>query len=106
MSKKQFKSQANSGRVANNSSSAFGGFTSPQAFGATSILSHITEPADLSAISDPSIVVTFKNLTKKDATTKAKALEELQIYVLAHTVEAGAVEDGLLEVWVSRESLA
>lgn len=99
MSKRQFKSQASSGRAAN-PTSGFGAFGSPQPFGASSVLSYITEPPDLSSISEPSVVVAFKNLSKKDATTKAKALEDLQAYILARTVETGGVEDGVLEAWV------
>lgn len=94
MSKKQFKSQASSGRTGN----ALGGFGGG-GFGSdqSSILSYVQEPTDLSAISDPNVVVAVKNLSKKDGTTKAKALEDLQSHVSAPDVE---IEDGLLEAWV------
>lgn len=94
MSKRQFKSQANSGRVG----SAFGGLGG-HGFGTgqSSILSYVQEPPDYSGISDGNVAVAFKNLSKKDATTKAKALEDLQSYVLSPNVE---LEDGLLEAWV------
>ncbi|KAG9969335.1 hypothetical protein KCU78_g24036, partial [Aureobasidium melanogenum] len=48
-------------------------------------------------ISDPNVGVAFKNLTKKDSTTKAKALEELQQYVSAPDQQ---IEDAVLEAWV------
>lgn len=94
MSKKQFKSQASSGRIG----SGFGGLGgSGFGSGQSSILSYVQEPTDLSTISDPNVVVAIKNLTKKDGTTKAKALEDLQ----AHTsVPDNEIEDGLLEAWV------
>ena len=91
MSKKQFKSQASSGRLG----SAFGsgGFGS----GTSSVLSYVQEPPDLAAITDPNVVVAVKNLSKKDGTTKAKALEELQAHISTSNVE---IEEGLLEAWV------
>lgn len=65
--------------------------------GQSSALSYVQEPTDLSAISDANLVVAVKNLSKKDGTTKAKALEELQAHVSATSVD---IEDGLLEAWV------
>ena len=108
MSKKQFKSQASSSRAV---SGAFGtsdpklggsNFSSLSVFGAvpSSPLSYVYEPPDLNGISDPSVVVALKNLQKKDATTKAKALEDLKSFVLALEVEKGVVEDAILEAWV------
>jgi len=93
MSKKQFKSQASSGRVG----TGFGGFGG-SGFGTTqgSPLSYIQEPPDYSGISDANVIVAFKNLSKKDSTTKAKALEDIQAYVSS----SAEVEDGLLEAWV------
>lgn len=97
MSKRQFKSQASSGRTV----SGFGAFGGSSAFGSTqsSALSYIQEPPDYSQISDPNVVVAFKNLSKKDGTTKAKALEELQAYV---STQDRKVEDAILEAWVRR----
>jgi hypothetical protein len=97
MSKRQIKAQASSARAA---TSAFGsGFgASSSAFStAASQLSYVTEPPDLSAISDPNVVVYFRNLSKKDSTTKAKALEDIQAHVAS---QKEPVEDGLLEAWV------
>ncbi|KAI9847626.1 MAG: hypothetical protein M1837_002200 [Sclerophora amabilis] len=69
-------------------------------FGATSTLSYISEPPNLSSISDANVVVAFKNLLKKDATTKGKALEELQGYLPVDTSDGDGVEDALLEAWI------
>ena len=95
MSKRQFKSHASSGRAG----TAFAGFGT-SAFGTSqaSILSYVQEAPDYSTISEPNIVVAFKNLSKKDETTKAKALEDLQAYVVSLEVD---IEDGFLDVWVS-----
>ena len=108
MSKKQFKSQASSSRAG---SSAFGpqtgafgnsSFRSPSAFGAVSasLLSHVYEPPELGSISEPNVVVALKNLQKKDSTTKAKALEDLQSHVSSDTVKQTGIEDPILEAWV------
>lgn len=95
MSKKQFKSHASSGRAG----ATFGGFgTSGFGTAQSSVLSYVQEPPDYSTISDANTVVAFKNLSKKDETTKAKAIEDLQTFVISSDVE---VEDGFLEAWVS-----
>ncbi|ERF74531.1 hypothetical protein EPUS_08942 [Endocarpon pusillum Z07020] len=99
---KKFKSQASSARAA---SSTFGGsslgFGNPASAFQTnaSPLSYVTEVPDLSAISDPSIVVAFKNLTKKDSVTKVKALEDLQ-EVTSSNAETGP-EPAVLEAWIN-----
>lgn len=94
MSKRQFKAQASSGRVGGGSG-AFG----TGAFGSTpaSVLSYIQEPTDYSLISDANVIVAYKNLSKKDSTTKAKALEDLQTYVIPAD---GEPEDAVLDAWV------
>ncbi|KAK0841406.1 hypothetical protein LTR03_009939 [Friedmanniomyces endolithicus] len=94
MSKKQFRSQASSGKAAG----GFGAFSS-SAFGSTesSALSYIQEPPDYTAINDVNVVVAFKNLSKKDSTTKAKALEDIQLHIAEPETE---VEEGFLEAWV------
>ncbi|GKT61632.1 RING zinc finger [Colletotrichum tofieldiae] len=77
--------------------SGFGGFSSAAGSG----LSYLAEPPDLSSISDANVVVSFKNTLKKDATTKAKALEDLLAYVQAHPFEKdGGAEEAVLEAWV------
>ena len=94
MSKKQVKAQASSGRAVG----FFGGFTSSE-FGSTksSPLSCIQELPDYSVIRDANVLVVFKNLSKKDSTTKTKALEDIQTYVSRVDNE---IEEGLLETWV------
>ncbi|KAJ0114679.1 hypothetical protein J7T55_004923 [Diaporthe amygdali] len=77
----------------------FGGF-STQSTGSGS-LSYLSEDPDLSSLSDPNTVVSFKNLLKKDNTTKSKALTDLIQYTQAHPNETdGGVEEAVLEAWV------
>lgn len=92
---KKFKSQASSGRLP---TAGFGGFGG-SAFGSSrsSTLSYVQEAPDYSGISDANIVVAFKNLSKRDATTKAKALEDLTSNVSSPDA---SIEEGLLEAWV------
>ncbi|KAF2717089.1 hypothetical protein K431DRAFT_316027 [Polychaeton citri CBS 116435] len=91
MNRKQFRSQASSGRVG-----GFGGFGgSGLGSSSTSLLSYIQEPPNFSDVSDANVVVCFKNLSKKDSTTKAKALEDLQTHV-----SGNEVEEAVLEIWV------
>ncbi|KAI9756433.1 MAG: hypothetical protein M4579_003855 [Chaenotheca gracillima] len=81
-------------------SQASNAFGTGSSFGATSTLSYISEPPNLSSISDPNVIVAFKNLYKKDATTKSKALEDIQAYL--NTLKEGGkeVEDAILEAWI------
>ncbi|KAK2810085.1 hypothetical protein FQN50_003279 [Emmonsiellopsis sp. PD_5] len=103
---KKFKSQASSSRAASGAfggfGSTFGGFSSEAtAQGSpSSSLSYIAEPPDLSKISQPHVVVSFKNLLKKDTTTKTKALEDLQDFLSAQDTQSITLEDGLIEAWV------
>ena len=105
MSKKQFKSQASSSRAgAFGGPGGFGGaFGSSNSPGHTSLLSYVSEPPDLSQIPDANVVVAFKNLLKKDSTTKAKALDDLQSYAGSLQKQDTNVEDGVLEAWVGVE---
>ena len=101
MSSKKFKSQASSARAASSTfgTASFGGFGNPAAFQTTaSPLSYVTELPDLTAIPEPGVIVAYKNLSKKDSVTKAKALEELQDY-LSQDADSGA-ENAILEAWV------
>lgn len=100
MSKKAFKSQASSGRLPTGGFGAFGGsvFGSSQ----SSVLSYIQEAPDYSEISDPNVVVAFKNLSKRDATTKAKALEDL---LASTSAPEATVEEGFLQAWVRPPSI-
>jgi len=63
---------------------------------AVSPLSYASEGPDLSGVSDPSMVVLLKLLSKKDETTKSKALEDLQTKITG----LGCVEDIVLAAWV------
>ncbi|KAN0079467.1 hypothetical protein V8E54_004681 [Elaphomyces granulatus] len=103
----KFKSQASSSRAA---ASGFG--TSVGSFGSLSRFSSgsfpdapapssIAEPLDLSRISEPQLVVAFKNLLKRDDITKSKALEDLRDYVLSLENRSDSLEDGLLDAWIS-----
>jgi hypothetical protein len=94
MSKRTTKPHASSARAA--FGSAFGGSSSTFSV-SSSQLSYVTEPPDLSAISDPNVVVYFRNLSKKDSTTKAKALEDIQARISSLQEP---VEEGILEAWV------
>jgi hypothetical protein len=96
MSKRAAKASASSARAASTfgSAPAFGGSFG----GSASQLSYVAEPPNLSTISDPNVVVYYRNLSKKDSTTKAKALEDLQTYIAALQEP---VEEGVLEAWVS-----
>ncbi|KAK2739655.1 hypothetical protein FQN57_006487 [Myotisia sp. PD_48] len=103
MSGRKFKAQASSSRATSNAfgGGSFGAFSSAISSQktASSSLSYITEPPDLSQISDPQVVVAFKNLLKRDSTTKARALEELLEYVIGSG--DSQLEDGFLEAWTS-----
>lgn len=100
---KKFKSQASSSRAAASAFGGFGGFSS--AFGndgqESSLLTYITEPPDLSRISDQQLIIAFKNLLKKDEITRTKALEELKEYTASVEGKDGTLDDGFLEAWVS-----
>ena len=108
MSKKPYKSQASSSRAfasafaaqsgSNNIRGWFG--DGPDAF-PFSPISYVYEPPDISAISEPNVIVAFKNLQKRDPTTKIKALEELQSHVSTVGAKNGRVEETVVEAWVS-----
>ena len=102
MSKKAFKSQASSSRAVSGAFGAFSDGLQSSGLGgvAASPLSHVYEPPDLSGLSDPNVVVAFKNLQKKDSTTKSKALEDLQAYVQTLGDGQNAIEEATLESWV------
>ncbi|KAI0478868.1 hypothetical protein GGR56DRAFT_632310 [Xylariaceae sp. FL0804] len=99
MSKRPGKPRAASSKAFTSfGSSSLGGF-STAASGTN--LSYLAEPPDFSSISDANIVVALKNLLKKDATTKAKALEELVAYAQTHPYDDnGGPEEPVLEAWV------
>ncbi|RAL66650.1 hypothetical protein DID88_006336 [Monilinia fructigena] len=96
MGKRQFTSQASSARAAT-ATTGFGfGFSTT-----STRLSYLTEPSNLSSISDANVVVSFKNLSKKDGTTKSKALEDLRTFIQTQPNEQGGAEEAILEAWVN-----
>ena len=105
-SKKSFKWQASSSRAVSGLTGGFKDNTGSgpivSGFGgvASSPLSHVYEPPDLSGLSDPNVVVALKNLQKKDGTTKSKALEDLQAYILSIEPRQNGLEEAMLEAWV------
>ncbi|KAH9908547.1 hypothetical protein F4778DRAFT_717592 [Xylariomycetidae sp. FL2044] len=99
MSRRPPKSRAASGKAFTSSASASFGAFSTASSGTN--LSYLAEPPDFTSISDANVVVALKNLHKKDATTKAKGLDELLAYVQAHPHEQdGGAEEPILEAWV------
>ncbi len=106
MSKRTIKSQASSARAASGTvGGTFGQgqgtfYNSSATFGSvpSSSLSYVYEPPPLNEISDPNIVVAFKNVQKKDSTTKAKALEDLNSHLDSSLGDT--LGDGVLEAWV------
>lgn len=106
MNKKQFKAQASSSRAFATAGAFGGGFGGSSTFGsASSPLSYLAEQPDLSGVSDPNVVVSFKNLSKKDSTTKAKALEDIQTYVTSLNEQKQEPEEAFLEAWVGESAL-
>ena len=66
-----------------------------------SSLSYLAEPPSFTAVSDPNVIVSLKNVLKKDSTTKAKGLEDLIQYAQSHPFEQdGGVEEALIDIWV------
>lgn len=100
MSKKP-KSQASSSRAASAGFGGFGGFSGAfSTQGSASSLTYVAEPPNLSQISEPQLVVAFKNLLKKDETTRSKALDDIKAHIVAVETSRGTLEDGFLEAWV------
>lgn len=100
--KQGFKPRDASDRMAVFSPSNFGGLQAlaPSSTTAGS-LSYLSDAPDLSKISDSNVVVSFKNLLKKDDTTKSKGLGDLIIYTQNRPNDQdGGVEDAILDVWV------
>ena len=81
-------------------SGAFGSFGD---FIPSSPLSSTTRPLDLGSL-PPELVVIAKNIQKRDATTKAKGLQDLQAKITEGLEEH--VLDSLLNIWVSLELLS
>ncbi|KAI6244900.1 E3 ubiquitin-protein ligase listerin [Erysiphe necator] len=95
MKKAQFRSHASSSRAI---SAGFGGL----AFNTThSPLSYFAKAPDLSSIENPYVVVAFKNLTKKDESTRYRALLDLRAHLIAQAKEANGLNDHIIEAWVN-----
>ncbi|KHN98414.1 C3HC4 type (RING finger) zinc finger containing protein [Metarhizium album ARSEF 1941] len=63
-------------------------------------LSYLTEPPSFTAVSDPNVIVSLKNVLKKDSITKAKGLEDLIQHAQSHSFDDhGGVEEALLDIW-------
>ncbi|KAL4895806.1 hypothetical protein BDV59DRAFT_173180 [Aspergillus ambiguus] len=99
---KKFKSQASSSRAAAGAFGSFGGFSSSfsTAGKEPSSLTYVTEPPDLSRLSEPQLAITFKNFLKKDEVTRTKALDDLRSYVSTVESHSGTLDDGFLEAWI------
>ena len=104
MSRNKFKVQASSGRVADGGP-AFGLSSQLHEMGLgstakTSCLSYVQEPIDFATISEPLVVVSLKNLQKKESVTKTKALEDLLSSIEANP--PWITEDSFLSAWVGQ----
>ncbi|KJK82300.1 hypothetical protein H634G_02494 [Metarhizium anisopliae BRIP 53293] len=81
------------------SSTGGGGFGFGGPVSGTS-LSYLAEPPSFAAVSDPNVIVSLKNVLKKDSITKAKGLEDLVQHAQSHPFEQdGGVEEALLDIW-------
>jgi hypothetical protein len=100
---KKFKSQASSSRAAAGTFGGFGGFSSSVSGQGRELspLTYVTEPPDLSRISDPQLAIAFKNFLKKDDVTRTKAIDDIKSYVSKVAANDGTLDDGFLEAWVS-----
>ena len=78
-------------------SSGFGAFGSFGDFAPSSPLLTTSRPLDLSPL-PPELVVIVKNIQKRDATTRSKALQDLQSKIADGLVDQSI--DNLLPIWV------
>jgi hypothetical protein len=92
MSSKTFKTQASSSRV------IVGGTIITPAL-RESTLSYLVPPPDIQWISDPNVVVSFKSLSKKDAITKAKALDDLRAFIDSPPAFQTNIEGAIVQAW-------
>ena len=100
MSKRQYKTQASSARVAFGTTNLLQSLPITDSTGQkshVSQLSYLTEPPNLDFISDSGLVVILKNLSKKDGTTKAKALEDMLGLVNRPEYD---LDNSVVEAWV------
>lgn len=78
-------------------SSDFGTFGSFGDFTPSSPISSTPRPIDLTAL-PPELVVVFRNIQKRDVTTRAKAAQDLQARLAAGVDEQTI--DAMLNIWV------
>ena len=100
MSKRPYKTQASSARVAFGTTNLLQSLPSTPSTGQRSHLSqlsYLTEPPSLDDISDSGLVVLLKNLSKRDGTTKAKALDDLLGFI---TSPGNDLDNSVVEAWV------
>lgn len=100
---RQQKTQAASSRAGFGSAGFSTGFGSngTTGFGASSSsISYLADQPDLSQLSDANITVSFKGLSKKDSTTKARALDDIQNYVSRLAEDPSSLEEAFLDAWV------
>ena len=79
---------------------AFGAAKGSSFGSASSAISYLAEQPDPSLITDPNVTVNFKNLLKKDSTTKSKALDELLAYLSSLLENKQDLEDGFIQAWI------
>lgn len=72
----------------------FGGFRS-----SSTSLSYLAPPPDFAGIPHE-VVVAYKNLTKKDSTTKEKALQDILVYVQALGTQGRVPDEPVIDVYV------
>ena len=105
MSKRSYKTQASSTRVAfgtPNLLQSNATATTAEKGIYSSQLSYLTEPPSLEHISDPKLVVLLKNLSKKDGITKAKALDDILGLIGSAEYES---DSSVVEAWVGFDAV-
>lgn len=95
MKQRHSKATASSTRAGFGQASAFSTFAS-----APSSISYLAEQPDLTLLSEPNVAVHFKNISKRDATTKSKALDELTAFLVAENEQGRDLEEGFIDAWV------
>ena len=100
MSKSSSKAQASSSRAAQGFGSA--SFDLVTRFGRPSPLSYQAQLQndDYASLSDQNLAVNFKNLAKKDPSTKSKALERLRDSAESCRQDPNELDASFLDLWV------
>lgn len=100
MSRRPYKTQASSARVAFGTTNLLQSLPTIASSGQRSHdsqLSYVTEPPSLDQISDSKLVVLLKNLSKRDGTTKAKALDDILNLINRPEYD---LDNSVVEAWV------